>query len=338
MKNPRPRLRFRFLVADDHSSLRLRTDSAGLGGAWRRYVGEWAEGKRSGRGKCAFADGGRYEGEWAEDRPHGKGSRAFAGGERYQGEWREGRRHGFGVCVFADGRKFKGEWEDNAWVQSTAEPALCRVMGPGLSRAVAGQPTVVGVEAFDERRQRRLCGGDDFSVRLESAADPSAVSFGTARDNGDGTYVLSYSTTAAGPHVLHILLGMEEEVAESPYPVLARAAPRRAPRRCTPNPTECAAGWGLTRLTGLSLLSVRARLSAGAGGGPGAVQVRRLWRRAPRRDAAPPGGLHRRGEGQVRERRRGAPRGPHAHPGARWEQQAGLHWWIVCPGTGGRRC
>lgn len=156
MKNPRPRLRFRFLVADDHSSLRLRTDSAGLGGAWRRYVGEWAEGKRSGRGKCAFADGGRYEGEWAEDRPHGKGSRAFAGGERYQGEWREGRRHGFGVCVFADGRKFKGEWEDNAWVQSTAEPALCRVMGPGLSRAVAGQPTVVGVEAFDERRQRRL--------------------------------------------------------------------------------------------------------------------------------------------------------------------------------------
>lgn len=185
-------------------------------------MGEFAEGKRSGRGKCAFADGSKYDGDWAEDKPHGKGSRLFATGDRYQGMWREGRRHGFGVCVFADGRKFKGEWEDDAWVQSTAEPALCKVMGPGLSRAIAGQPAIVGVEAFDENRQRRLCGGDDLSVRIESVADPSAVTYGKMQDNGDGTYILTYETKVAGQHVLHILLGMEEPVAESPYPILVR--------------------------------------------------------------------------------------------------------------------
>lgn len=32
-----------------------------------------------------------------------------------------------------------GEWEDDGWVQSAAEPSKCRVAGPGITRAVAGQ-------------------------------------------------------------------------------------------------------------------------------------------------------------------------------------------------------
>ena len=54
------------------------------------------------------------------------------------GDWARDRRHGWGVCRFADGAKFRGEWEDDAWVQSLADPGRCRAKGPGLSRAVAG--------------------------------------------------------------------------------------------------------------------------------------------------------------------------------------------------------
>lgn len=41
--------------------------------------------------------------------------------------------------VFADGLMFRGAWEDGEWLQSAAEPALCRMAGEGLRGAVAGQ-------------------------------------------------------------------------------------------------------------------------------------------------------------------------------------------------------
>lgn len=41
--------------------------------------------------------------------------------------------------VFADGTVFRGAWEDDEWLQSAAEPALCRMTGTGLREAVAGQ-------------------------------------------------------------------------------------------------------------------------------------------------------------------------------------------------------
>jgi hypothetical protein len=58
---------------------------------------------------------------------------------RYQGSWKAGKRHGHGLMLFADGVAFRGQWEDDVWLQSAAEPALCRLRGPGLARAVAGQ-------------------------------------------------------------------------------------------------------------------------------------------------------------------------------------------------------
>ena len=57
---------------------------------------------------------------------------------RHQGDWKKGLRHGHGLMVFADGTRFKGAWEEDEWLQSAAEPSLCRLKGPGLSRAVAG--------------------------------------------------------------------------------------------------------------------------------------------------------------------------------------------------------
>jgi len=55
------------------------------------------------------------------------------------GNWKDDKRHGQGTCLFADGTRFRGEWEEDAWLQSAAEPALTRVSGPGLTKALAGQ-------------------------------------------------------------------------------------------------------------------------------------------------------------------------------------------------------
>jgi hypothetical protein len=41
--------------------------------------------------------------------------------------------------VFADGLVFRGAWQGDEWLQSAAEAALCRMSGPGLTAAVAGQ-------------------------------------------------------------------------------------------------------------------------------------------------------------------------------------------------------
>jgi MORN repeat len=68
------------------------------------------------------------------------------------GEWKDDKRHGYGVCKFADGTKFRGEWEDDGWVQSAAEPELCRVSGAGVARATAGREAAFGIEACPLRK------------------------------------------------------------------------------------------------------------------------------------------------------------------------------------------
>ena len=50
----------------------------------------------------------------------------------------EGKRQGGGSCQFADGSLFHGEWQEDHWMQTEAEPALCKVVGDGLSSATAG--------------------------------------------------------------------------------------------------------------------------------------------------------------------------------------------------------
>jgi len=61
------------------------------------------------------------------------------------------------------------------------------------------------LQARDELKNRRLCGGDVFVVRLEG---PSELD-GTVKDHNNGTYTASYTPTLAGVHQLHLLNGMK---------------------------------------------------------------------------------------------------------------------------------
>jgi len=58
----------------------------------------------------------------------------------------EGKRQGGGSCQFADGSLFHGQWEEDQWMQSEAEPGLCRVSGSGLSSATAGIDAVLTIK------------------------------------------------------------------------------------------------------------------------------------------------------------------------------------------------
>lgn len=193
-----------------------------------KYVGEWNQGMRHGLGKCQFTNGDKYEGEWKDGKRHGKGKCYCANGDKYQGHWAHDRRHGYGVCHFHDGTKFRGEWDNGVWLQSSADPEFSKVKGPGISRAIAGENARFFIEARDELRNRRLNGGDEFAVYL---LGPNRVQ-ATVKDNEDGTYDVEYKAEVAGQYQLHIMIGADEPVAESPYPV--RVLPNKpSPRQCT---------------------------------------------------------------------------------------------------------
>ncbi len=59
------------------------------------------------------------------------------------------------------------------------------------------------MQARDELRNRRLCGGDVFEARLRG---PDSIE-GTVDDNNDGTYTVNYTATLAGQYQLCITTG-----------------------------------------------------------------------------------------------------------------------------------
>jgi hypothetical protein len=199
------------------------------------YRGAFDEDAENGKGKRLYADGTIYQGEWCDGKRHGKGACTYANGDEYQGEWVRDERHGYGVCVFADGTKYRGEWERDCWCQSTAEPAFTKVFGPGVVKARAGEASMIGIEARDELKNKRLSGGDIFTVKLTHVdsmeTDDELVEYGTVTDNGDGTYVAYYTCTVAGAYQCEVIIGNDEQCGNSPYDVVVEPA-RASAKHC----------------------------------------------------------------------------------------------------------
>src|ERR1039457_5865494 len=72
-----------------------------------RYKGDYAKGKRTGKGVFTYANGDRYEGNFADDKRAGKGSYTYTNGNHFEGDF-----------VFAE--LFNGfEYDDNGTVVAT---------------------------------------------------------------------------------------------------------------------------------------------------------------------------------------------------------------------------
>jgi hypothetical protein len=118
------------------------------------YVGQYSQGKRSGKGVYACPDGYRVEGNFRDDKPEGRVSETLASGQIYTGDYRNGerdgrgemkyvdksiydgqfrngQREGSGAITYPNGAKYDGEWRadkrnghgvyvaaDNAWTYS----------------------------------------------------------------------------------------------------------------------------------------------------------------------------------------------------------------------------
>ena len=47
-------------------------------------------------------DGRKYVGEFKDDNRHGKGKYTWANGKIYEGGWKDGKQHGEGIFVYPD--------------------------------------------------------------------------------------------------------------------------------------------------------------------------------------------------------------------------------------------
>eukprot|EP01083_Nonionella_stella_P027440 75552_1 len=64
------------------------------------YDGEWRNGKREGKGTCVYKNGDEYTGDWLNDCKHGDGWMRWKSlNEIYYGQWKDNKPHGKGIHV-----------------------------------------------------------------------------------------------------------------------------------------------------------------------------------------------------------------------------------------------
>ena len=77
-----------------------------------RYIGNYKDGKRHGKGTYEFVSGDKYIGDFKDGKRHGKGTYEFVSGNKYIGDIRDGKRHGKGTFLWAQGDKYTGDYKD----------------------------------------------------------------------------------------------------------------------------------------------------------------------------------------------------------------------------------
>ena len=78
-----------------------------------KYVGEWKNGMRDGKGTETFADGYKYVGEFKYGNRSGQGTETYPDGYKYVGELKYNKRNGQGTETYPDGWTYTGEFKDN---------------------------------------------------------------------------------------------------------------------------------------------------------------------------------------------------------------------------------
>lgn len=84
---------------------------------WTKYVGEFKDDKKHGRGVIVYPDGKRYAGGFKSDLRDGPGVYTGPDGNSWTGEFRDDRPNGKGVLTDKSGKVLKsGFWRDGVYV------------------------------------------------------------------------------------------------------------------------------------------------------------------------------------------------------------------------------
>ena len=72
-------------------------------------------------GTITFDNGNKYVGEFKDDKKHGKGTYLFLDGDKYVGEFKDDKKTGKGTYTFASGKVKSGIWADGKYLYDLAE-------------------------------------------------------------------------------------------------------------------------------------------------------------------------------------------------------------------------
>jgi hypothetical protein len=115
--------------------------------------------------------------------------------------------------------------DDDAPTQlGPVDPSKCSAAGPGIAGGSAGAPATFTVVAKDRQSRRITTGGARVRVRVSPAAGVGGDDLeGAVKDNGDGSYSVTYAVHKRGNYMVHIELD-GSPVMGSPFPVFFSAA------------------------------------------------------------------------------------------------------------------
>ena len=98
------------------------------------------------------------------------------------------------------------------------DPVSCTAEGDGIRVAQPGVTAVFSIVSRNATGRRRTIGGDSVKVTIHGPSTPEA----TVKDNGDGSYSVSYIPDSLGAHQVEVLVhdcpidGSPFEVAVAP--------------------------------------------------------------------------------------------------------------------------
>ncbi|KAK3163622.1 hypothetical protein QOZ80_1AG0006050 [Eleusine coracana subsp. coracana] len=114
--------------------------------------------------------------------------------------------------------------EDAPAPPGPVDPSKCSAAGPGIAGGSAGAPATFTVVAKDRRSRRITTGGACVRVRVSPAAGVGGDDLeGAVKDNGDGSYSVTYAVPKRGNYMVHIELD-GSPVMGSPFPVFFSAS------------------------------------------------------------------------------------------------------------------
>ena len=112
-----------------------------------KYIGQWTEGKKNGKGEFTFSNGNKYIGDFVNGNWTGKGTLTNFFGDRYIGDFKDGKRHGKGIISSLNGFTYEGVFSNDYIVygkgrvtRSAAKTQQPRNVCPGARNAKCPQP------------------------------------------------------------------------------------------------------------------------------------------------------------------------------------------------------